>query len=187
MASVMAIDWMNLSMEAEGLPYRLGLTVLPGKHGASVRYTGRIYRGVLAHDLATLRSANVRRLILLVEDAELERWGDPQIVSRGCGAGIEIVRHPMPDGGVPSSMEVMDEILVQIREARRHGNVGVACMGGVGRTGMVAACALVEAGASPRDAIERVRRVRHPEAVETLRQESFVAIFADHLARRAGG
>lgn len=187
MASSMAIDWLELSFEPDGLPHRLGLTVLPGKHGASVRYPGRIYRGVLADDLATLRRANVRRLILLVEDAELERWGDPQIVSRGSEAGIEIMRHPMPDGGVPSSVEVMDEILGQLRPAHRHENVAVACMGGVGRTGMVAACALVEAGASPRDAIEQVRRVRHQGAVETERQESFVTTFADHLARRGRG
>jgi protein-tyrosine phosphatase len=78
----------------------------------------------------------------------------------------------------------MGEMLAEIGEGRRTGNVAVACMGGVGRTGTVAACALVQAGVSPDDAIATVRAVRHPTAVETAEQERFVAAFA--AATQAG-
>jgi len=178
-----AIDWINVARPTEASARWLGLTALPGKHGASGRYPGRIYRGMLADDLASLRRADVRWLILLVEDLELRRWGDPQIVSRGAAAGVVIVRHPIPDGGVPASMHVMEDILGRIREAQRHAKVAIACMGGIGRSGLVAACALVESGWSASDAIALVRRARHPQAVETAPQESFVAGFAAHLAR----
>ena len=133
---------------------------------------------------AQLRAAGVGRLILLVEDAELSRWSDPAIVERGAGQGVIVLRHPMPDGQPPASADEMDRILAEVRDGRRQGNVAVACMGGVGRTGTVAACALVQGGKSADEAIAVVRAVRHPSAVETAAQERFVTAFA--AAAQAG-
>lgn len=172
------IDWIEPAQLGDGLPGRLGLTILPGKQGVSYRYPGRVYRRDLGEDLAMLRSAGVRHLILLVEDTELSRWSDTEIVQRAASAGVTVLRHPMPDGQPPASLAEMREILDEIRDGRRDGNVAVACMGGVGRTGTVAACALVQAGLSPDEAIAIVRGVRHPSAVETTAQERFVAAFA---------
>lgn len=172
------IDWLEPAQLGDDLPGRLGLTILPGKRGASFRYPGRVYRRDLDQDLAMLRTAGVGRLLLLVDDAELSHWGDPRIVAQGAAAGVTVLRHPIPDGRPPASIAEMDEMLVEIRDGRRSGNVAVACMGGVGRSGTVAACALVQAGQSPDDAIATVRAVRHPTAVETAEQERFVAAFA---------
>lgn len=176
------IDWLEPGQLDDDLPGRLGLTILPGKRGVSVRYPGRVYRRDLGEDFASLLAAGVRRLVLLVEDAELRRWGDPEIVARAAVAGVEVLRHPIPDGRPPASVDEMRAILAVIREGRRSGNVAVACMGGVGRSGTVAACALVEAGMTPGQAIAAVRSARHPTAVETADQERFVRSFA----RQAG-
>jgi ADP-ribosyl-[dinitrogen reductase] hydrolase len=54
---------------------------------------------------------------------------------------------------------------------RRH--VLLHCMGGLGRSGMVAARLLVELGEEPRTAIQRVRAAR-PGAIETAAQEAYV-------------
>ena len=178
------IDWLEAAQLGDDLPGRLGLTILPGKRGISFRYPGRVYRRDLDEDLAMLRSAGVECLVLLVEDAELIRWSNPAIVERGAAAGVTIVRHPIPDGRPPASLGEMDEMLSEIREGRRRGNVAVACMGGVGRSGTVAACALVQGGMTPAAAIATVRAVRHPTAVETAAQERFVAAFAS--AAQAG-
>ena len=172
------VDWLDRPSVADGRPGRLGLTFLPGKHGASFRYPGRVYRRDLDEDLASLASAGVTRLILLVEDHELERWGDPDIVARAAARGVRIDRWPMADGMAPASTVEMESILESIDRARDVGNVAVACMGGVGRTGTVAACALVAAGWEAADAIAEVRRVRHPTAVETAEQIAFVHAFA---------
>ena len=153
------------------------MTVLPGKRGASERYPGRVYRADLDRDLAALSGARVGRLILLVHDTELGRWSDPDIVERAAGFGIEVERHPMPDGSPPRSTAEMDEILASVGEARATADVAVACMGGVGRTGTVVACALVAAGWEAGAAIERVRELRHPMAVETDAQERFVQTY----------
>ena len=79
----------------------------------------------------------------------------------------------------------MKTILGEIREARESSNVAVACMGGVGRTGTVAACALVAGGMTPDAAIATVRSVRHPTAVETVEQERFVRSFAEPATEQA--
>lgn len=172
------IDWLEPAQLGDQLPGRLGLTILPGKRGTSFRYPGRVYQRDPDGDFALLREVGVRRLILLVVDAELEHWSDPAIVERGRAGGVEVIRHPIPDGRAPSSPAEMRAILDEIRDGRAAGNVAVACMGGVGRTGTVAACALVDGGMPPDDAIGIVRAVRHPTAVETAEQEGFVRAFA---------
>jgi protein-tyrosine phosphatase len=173
------IDWLEPRQLGDTLQGRLGLTILPGKQGTSFRYPGRVYQRHLDHDFALLRAAGVERLILLVEDAELRHWSDPRIVERGMAAGVTVFRHPIPDGRPPDSTAEMETILAEIRDGRGSGNVAVACMGGVGRTGTVAACALLEGGMTPDEAIVTVRAVRHPTAVETPEQERFVRAFAD--------
>lgn len=172
------IDWLLPAELPGALPGRLGLTFLPGKQGASSRYPGNVYRRDAAHDLATMRSLGVVLLVLLVEDEELRRWSHPDLVDIGAATGIEVRRYPIPDGGVPS-VEVMDRIQADIHAGRERGDVAVACMGGVGRTGTVAACALARAGLGADAAIGRVRAVRHPEAVETAAQERFVRDYAE--------
>lgn len=160
------------------------MTILPGKHGASTRYPGLVYRRDLAVDIGGLLALGVRHLLLLVDDAELARWGDTEIVARAAGAGLPITRRPLTDGTAPRTMEAMDEILAGVTAARSSGDVAVACMGGVGRSGTVAACALVAAGASASEAIARVRAVRHPTAVETVEQVAFVKAYERHVAER---
>jgi protein-tyrosine phosphatase len=177
------IDWLDAAELAGGLPGRLGLTFLPGKNGASTRYPGRAYDRDTADDLAALRAAGVVRLVLLVDDDELARWGDVRIVELGRAAGVDVRRHPLTDGAAPASHEAIREILAEIDEARSRGDVAVACMGGVGRSGTIAACALVRGGRSAVEAIERVREVRHPTAVESQAQGQFVRSYAEGAVR----
>ena len=172
------VDWVDADALRDGRPGRLGLTFLPGKNGASTLYPGRIYRRNLADDLETLKASGVRRLLLLVEDHELARWGDPAIVERAAAAGLTVERRAIPDGHAPATQREMDAMLAWIAEGREAGDVAVACMGGVGRTGTVAACALVAAGWAADAAIGEIRRVRHPAAVETGAQVQFVAEYA---------
>jgi len=72
------------------------------------------------------------------------------------------------------------ELVAWIRGASATGNVVLHCLGGLGRSGMVAACALVDAGLAPDDAIRLVREHRSPRAVETRTQEEFVHRFRMH-------
>ena len=66
----------------------------------------------------------------------------------------------------------------------RGESVVVTCMGGLGRSGMIAACTLVDAGVASAAAIASVRAARGPRAIETSGQEAFVSAFADSRALR---
>lgn len=138
-----------------------------------------VYDRDLDADLRTLADAETRRLLLLLEDHELTTWGDPAIVERAAVLGVTVERRPIADMHPPESIEAMDAIVAWLDRARTLGDVAVACMGGVGRTGTVAACALVAAGWSSSDAVAEVRRVRHPTAVETPAQMAFVSAYAE--------
>ena len=185
-ADPLRVDWLEPRFFVDGLPGRVGMTFLPGKRGPSRLYPGRVFERDLRSDLADLQRLGVRRLVLLVEDHELERWGATEIVRAAHGFDLDVVRRPIRDGGVPKSAAEMDEIVARIDEERRRGgDVAVACVGGVGRTGTVVACALVGQGLDAAAAIGRVRATRHPQAVETADQQRFVADYAERRRRSA--
>ena len=174
------VDWVDPRLLDDGRSGRLGLTILPGKRGASIRYPGRVYRRNARIDLDRLAGMGVDLLVLLVEDQELERWGDPDLLEHAHAAGVEVLRLPIPDGHPPASAEDVDRVLADVRAHRELGDVVFACMGGVGRSGTLAACALVASGLSPDQAIAHLRAVRHPSAVETPSQVAFVGAYAAH-------
>jgi len=51
-------------------------------------------------------------------------------------------------------------------------------MGGLGRTGLIAACTLVTLGRTAAEAIAEVRAARGPRCVENRDQERFVEMYA---------
>ncbi|MGH2462120.1 MAG: protein-tyrosine phosphatase family protein [Candidatus Limnocylindria bacterium] len=178
------VDWVEQALLGDRLPGRLGLTILPGKRGKSVRYPGLVYRRDARTDLERLREMGVGLLALLVEDWEIARWGDSALVEHAAAVGISVVRLPIPDGEAPRSVTSVDELLAAIAAARAETDVVVACMGGIGRSATIAACGLVAAGVSPDRAIAHLRDVRHPTAVETRAQAAFVAAYAMDMENR---
>ena len=75
------------------------------------------------------------------------------------------------------------ELVRWCREAAQRGQiVVVTCMGGLGRSGTLAACLLVSAGTAPEAAIAAVRAARGPRALETIAQEDFVVMFASAIS-----
>ena len=122
-------------------------------------------------------SADVRLLLLLVEDHELARWGEPDDRgSRAARPASTIVRRPIPDGAAPTERSTRwTRWSGRSRTARDGGRHGRRVHGRRrSNRALVAACALVSAGRPRRDAIARVRAVRHPTAVETPEQVTFV-------------
>ena len=148
---------------------RLGITLCPGRTDK-----GRELRV----DAATLRADGVRRLFTFVTDDELAWAGVPDLVEALDAVGIAVERLPIPDQRVPTLDEAA-RVVRRIEESLAAGeSVVLACMGGLGRSGMIAALALVAEGLDPDEAIARVREARGPRAVETIVQEDFVRAFA---------
>ncbi len=88
------------------------MTFLPGK-----RYPGRNreHWRTLDVDVAVLRDVHkVDTFVLLVQDDELDAARVPTIDKVMARAGINLVRFPIRDGGVPSNTVAFHKVLVDL-------------------------------------------------------------------------
>ncbi|MBU0955074.1 MAG: dual specificity protein phosphatase family protein [Spirochaetes bacterium] len=156
------IDW--FPPEQGGL---IGLTILPGR---------KDWNRDLALDLSSMLQAGTSRVLCLVSPDEFIRYGVPELLQRYRQASLQILHEPIVDGGVPNS-DQLQRIRDWLTDAEKQGEKTVIhCVGGLGRSGLIAAAWLrLRYGMSPAKAIDVVRRVRSPRAVETRAQEAFVA------------
>jgi protein-tyrosine phosphatase len=166
--------------EGHGLPGRLGLTFAPGKAYQGLSAT---WDRDLALDLARLRDEyRTRVLVTLLEEFELSLARIPTLFESARRAGIEPIWYPIRDVSTPRDpadpIPVVRQIIGRMAAAD---TVVVHCMGGIGRSGTIAACVLAARGLPPARAIAAVRAAR-PAALETREQEAFVGLF-----RRAWG
>ncbi len=160
------VDWLDLAGDGPG---RLGITVCPGR---------RDRQRDLDSDLATLVDGGVSRLLCILPDTELDWAGVGDLSGRARALGLDLLQVPVPDQGVPG-IGTARELVRWCEEGVAAGErVVVFCMGGLGRSGTIAACFLVDRGLTPPEAISAVRRSRGPRAVETRAQEEFVAAYA---------
>lgn len=173
-SSPLRVDFLPSS--ETGLEGRLGMTLAPGKQGKGV--SGPWARD-LDVDLACLRDEHeATRLVTLMEAEELSRFGIGDLVTRAGAAGLDVIHAPIVDGGVPPSPEAVVGLVGRLIGAMaRRETVVVHCLGGLGRTGTVAACTLVGLGHDAERAIRVVREARSG-TVENDRQAAFVASFA---------
>jgi len=171
------VDWLDpadVPLLGSAFGGRLGMTFLPGKHAAGL--AGE-HRRDLAADLDRLRDAHgADVLLVLVEDAELERFGVAGLPDAAAPRGIELLRHPIPDGGIPADTAALRRTLDAVLARLRVGaSVVVACRGGLGRTGLVVACLVRELGKPNAERAIEVTRATRKRAVETDGQRAFIA------------
>jgi atypical dual specificity phosphatase len=97
-------------------------------------------------------------------------------------AGIDSLHIPVEDFAAPTGDDI-EKFLQSARFYRHEGKaIVVHCGAGIGRTGTMIACYLVDQGMAPGEAVELVRRKR-PGSIETEDQEQ--AVHALAARRRA--
>ena len=153
----------------------VGLTICPGKRGDSI--LGAAWERDLDADVRAIGEWGAAAVVTLIEDHEFEMLGVERLSAAVRDAGMQWHHLPIPDLQVPDARFEAGWASAGVRlgnQLRDGERVLVHCRGGLGRTGMVAARLLVEfAGATPRQALDRVREARHG-AVETPEQEAWV-------------
>jgi hypothetical protein len=149
-------------------------------------YPGAPTRDEAATKLTAFLDAGVTRFIDLTEEGE----GPPlhpyapllEEIARARGIDVAHRRLSIVDVSVPA-VERMRTILAAIDDALSAGEPAyVHCWGGVGRTGTVIACLLIEQGRTPEAALEELADVRRATdrsrqgrvAPETDEQRAFV-------------
>ena len=160
-ASPLRVDLLDLDRVPafDGVTGRVGITFLPGKKWSD-GHAGDHWRD-LATDAIRLRELEVDTLFLLVEDHELEHGHVPNVGAALAAEGVALVRFPILDPRTPANGPAFRAAVADLVTRVRGGEfVGIACRGGLDRSGMAAACLLREAGLDAGEAIERVHAAR---------------------------
>lgn len=146
----------------------------------------------LTPKLDDLLRAGVRTLIDLTEDGELSPYV-PVLAARAAllgipAAAVEYHRFPIRDRSIPESVDYMSQVFAVLHDNERRGRISaVHCRGGIGRTGMVIGCWLVESGVAKDggEALAIIARewrtvekcTRYPHSPETGAQFEYVLNF----------
>ena len=127
--------------------------VVPGRLLAG-EYPGGASAEATRERLARLAEAGIGCFIDLTVPGELPAYAE-------ClPAGIEHRRFPVTDHGVPAERGQMAQTLESLRQALSGpGAVYLHCRAGIGRTGMVAGCLLVERGLTGEAALGELNRL----------------------------
>ncbi|MBN8534209.1 MAG: dual specificity protein phosphatase family protein [Rhizobiales bacterium] len=141
---------------------QIGIARLPGRAGDIVA------------DVSSIRHWGAQLVVSMTESDEMAAAG-----ASGLAAGLtalDIAHHhfPIRDFGVPERTDARWPALSRILHARLDAGEAVLlhCMGGKGRSGMLALRLLVERGMEPEAALRVIRQAR-PGAVETPEQEDW--------------
>jgi len=153
---------------------KLGLTFCPGKYHPC-GHSGNWARDLDA-DLERIRAWGAKIVVTAMEEHELLDCRVPSIGAAVEALGIDWHHLPIVDGGVPDQRAEARWRYTGARLQRlldAGGRAVIHCLGGLGRTGTLAARLLVERGLEPGTAIDCVRAAR-PGAIETAAQERHV-------------
>jgi ADP-ribosyl-[dinitrogen reductase] hydrolase len=164
------------NLAIEGLSGVIGLTFCPGKKQRGA-LSGDWDRD-LAADLEAIKSSGAEALVTLMENDELIAVQVPltELSKKAASLGLEWHHLPIRDVDVPDERfeDLWTYSGLRLRNWLIQGKkIVIHCLGGLGRTGTIAARLLVEFGASPNDAIGAVRAAR-TGAIETRKQEEYV-------------
>jgi protein-tyrosine phosphatase len=129
----------------------------------------------LGDHIASWAASGVHIVVSLLTDDEIAELGltDEQIQCER--RGIEFVRFPIMDRGVPESADAARELEQKLSSRIRGGeSVGVHCRASIGRSALLAACVLRSLGINAKTAFERIERARGVRVPDTDEQRVWV-------------
>lgn len=144
-------------------------------------YPGDKYGEKATEKLKRMYHFGIRHFIDLTEEGELCPY------NHLLPSDTTYTRFPIPDCGVPKSIESVRRLLLRIEELKKmEGYVYVHCWGGVGRTGTIVACYLSQNSEEPdlnktlevlRGRFSEMPKSAYRETPETKEQINFIEQF----------
>lgn len=152
--------------------------VVSGFPGLVVRQDGNLdlCEDTLENEMRRLVRHNVTLLVGLIEDTELGCIDYEDVTDAAERSLIRTTRFPLRDFTAPAPTQEGDwrELLSEAARILRQGkSMAVHCMAGDGRSGLLAACLLVDLGLPANEALRQLRAAR-PQAIETTVQLDYL-------------
>ncbi len=137
----------------------------------------------LEDEVAGWQTQAIDAVVSLLEHGEvfeLELRLEPELCRT---RAIEFISFPIPDRGVPASAREARSLAQRLADMLGNGKaVAVHCRAGIGRSSLVAACALVCMGVGPRIAFDKIAQARGVAVPDTGHQRDWVLRFAETAA-----
>jgi protein-tyrosine phosphatase len=130
----------------------------------------------LDDEAASWRRQGLDTVVSLLEDhevAELELTAEQESCAK---AGLQFVRLPTPDRGLPRSEPAVAEVVSKLTAELRAGRgIGIHCRMGIGRSALLAVCVLAAMGVPVEAAWTAVGEARGLSVPDTPQQREWVA------------
>ena len=150
---------------------------IEGLPGGRLGIVGRPRSGDwLEDEILGWRSAGLTDVVSLLEDhelRELDLLSEGEVAAR---IGLSFERFPIPDRGVPQSvdlaLDLWKRLVLKLREGR---SVGIHCRAGIGRSGLMVAGVLCASGIPEGAAWQRTCDARGLTVPDTEAQRQWVS------------
>ncbi len=137
----------------------------------------------LAGEIESWKQSGVTCVVSLLEAAEVGELGLQQEPVLCDQAGLEFLQFPIPDRGVPRSVESLSPLVESlVHKLQGEGSVAIHCRIGVGRSALVAACVLVALGRPVESAWKSIQDARRQSVPDTPEQRAWVTTFSTKTA-----
>lgn len=156
-------------------PWRGTLAIIPRPWGGEW----------LEAEVRAWKAAGIDAVVSLLASAEEWELGLQEEAAASQAAGIRFHSFPIPDRQTPASAEKLRRLNEQLLALLESGkSVAIHCPQSVGRSALLAAALLVEAGVGPDEAFRRIEAARGCPVPDTPEQRAWVERFAHYSRER---
>jgi protein-tyrosine phosphatase len=130
---------------------------------------------LLEEELLRLKSSGIQTLVSLLEHWEAGTLGLEDEGPAAVLVGLNFLSYPFPYTHVPADTDSFRNFVTGLAARLRAGeSVGVHCRGSIGRSAIVAACALIHLGWQPEAALEAIEAARGVPVPDTPEQADWI-------------
>jgi protein-tyrosine phosphatase len=134
----------------------------------------------LDDEITGWRAEGIDTVVSLLEPEEVAELGLRAEADLCREQGMEFISFSIPDRGVPPSFHEAAALAQTLATRIAEGMaVAVHCRAGIGRSSLIAACALVCSGTDPETAFDLIGKARGVSVPDTEGQRNWVLAFRD--------
>ncbi len=133
----------------------------------------------LSDEISGWQCAGIKIIVSLLESHEVRELGLADEKSLCVESDIDFLTFPVPDRGTPKSVSKTASLVTElVSRLRRGDSVGIHCRAGIGRSGLLSACVLLQLGMPLAEVFPALTRARKVPVPDTPAQVEWVKHFA---------